>query len=130
MSTYVLRMSYDTCTIFYALGPSIPSRLSSTETKERITAVNAGLLSLCRDKGEKGITTNTSCIPWKTLVSGVLDILCIQESKLDDSFPKSQFDVPGQDYKCKEGGIMVFVRDDIPHKRCMDLEVNVDTCLL
>ncbi len=23
---------------------------------------------------------------------------------------------------------MVFVRDEIPHKRCSELEVNVDTC--
>ncbi len=26
---------------------------------------------------------------------GLIDMVCVQESKLDDSFPQSQFEVPG-----------------------------------
>ncbi len=67
----------------------------------------------------------------EALSKKMLDILCIQETKLDDTFPQAQFDVSGfkqyrQDYRSNEGGIMVFIRDDIAHMRRTDLEVNED----
>ena len=57
--------------------------------------------------------------------------ICIQETKLDDTFPHAHFDVSGfkqyrQNFRSNEGGIMVFIRDVIAHKRRTDLEVNED----
>ena len=49
------------------------------------------------------------------------DILGVSETKLDDSFPLSQFCVENyklhrQDRNDKGGGIMIYVKDTIPHK--------------
>ena len=58
-----------------------------------------------------------------TLVSGEVDILAIAESKLDDSFPKSSvqlhnFKSPYRlDITDQSGGILVFVRSDIPSRQ-------------
>ncbi len=63
----------------------------------------------------------------------MLDMLFIQETKLDDSFPKSQFEVPGfKMYRCDQssnkGGIMMLMRNDIAHKRREELENVNDSC--
>ena len=57
----------------------------------------------------------------------MFDVLIIQESKLDDSFPCNQFHVPlykchRNDYKNNEGGIMMFIRNDLPQRRRYDIE--------
>ena len=50
------------------------------------------------------------------------DTLILTENKLDDSFPTSQFIVDGfsmpyqQDRNRNGGGIMIYIRDDIPSK--------------
>ena len=54
-------------------------------------------------------------------------MLAIQETKIDDSFPQGQFAVPQykmfrKDYKSNEGGLMRFVRNDLPQFRRHDLE--------
>ena len=61
------------------------------------------------------------------LNEGLLDIFAISESKLDDSFPLSQFSVT--DFSIHRrgrnrygGGIMFYVRSNIPHRRRADLE--------
>ena len=61
------------------------------------------------------------------LTENVLDILTIQETKLDNSFPDNQFYVDRyklyrQDFKGNEGGIMMYIRDDFPHRRRLDIE--------
>ena len=61
------------------------------------------------------------------LSQNLLDIMFIQESKLDDSFPHAQFHVNGykinrNDCSDREGGILVYIRDDIPHRRLSDIE--------
>ena len=61
------------------------------------------------------------------LQNNVLDILFVQETKIDDSFPHAQFHVNGyklhrNDCTCTAGGIMVYIRDDIAHRRRQDLE--------
>ncbi len=61
------------------------------------------------------------------LTSGMLDMLFIQETKLDDGFLKSQFEVPGfkmyrRDHSSNKGGIMMLMRNDIAHKRREELE--------
>ncbi len=57
----------------------------------------------------------------------MIDILFIQETKLDDSFPMSQFHVPQYvmyrlDVRQDCGGIMAHVRSDVPQRRRPDLE--------
>ena len=55
-------------------------------------------------------------------VRGNIDILMISETKLDASFPISQFYINGYtspyrlDRNGKGGGILVYVREDIPSK--------------
>ena len=58
----------------------------------------------------------------KMIVQGKLDILVITETKLDDSFPLSQFNIEGfsQPYRYDRnrngGGVLIYVREDIPSK--------------
>ena len=55
----------------------------------------------------------------------------VTESKLDDTFPDSQFHVPGYKVPFRKdrievgGGIIVFVRDDIPCKK-LDARIPED----
>ena len=63
-----------------------------------------------------------------------IDILALCETKLDDSSPIGQFDV--LDYNCVRtdrssngGGLMYYIRLDIPHRRRDDLEQTVDSQL-
>ena len=65
------------------------------------------------------------------LSRALVDILSLCETKLDDSFPLAQFSVPN--YKCfredrnaNGGGVMLYIRSDIPHYRRGDLEGNID----
>ena len=59
----------------------------------------------------------------KTMIAGNIDILLISETKLDESFPPSQFTVTGYrppfrlDRTADGGGVIIYVRDDIPCKR-------------
>ena len=58
----------------------------------------------------------------KLLVNGMLDILIITETKLDDTFPVSQFHIDGfskpyrLDRNRNGGGVIIYVREDIPSK--------------
>jgi hypothetical protein len=66
------------------------------------------------------------------LNKGYLDVLFIQESKLDDSFPLQQFDVPSfrqyrKDHTARMGGIMAHVHDDLAQRRRTDLEWQQST---
>ena len=53
-------------------------------------------------------------------IRGNVDILLVSETKIDDSFPQGQFVIDGfsapyrLDRNCLGGGLMLFVRDDIP----------------
>ena len=55
-------------------------------------------------------------------VKGSIDIFMVPETKLDDSFPKGQFLIEGFhspfifDRNQNGGGIMLYVREDIPAK--------------
>ena len=50
-------------------------------------------------------------------IKGNVDVLVISETKLDESFPEGQFKIPGFAHRNEfGGGIMVFVREDIPSK--------------
>ena len=55
-------------------------------------------------------------------IHGNIDILLISETKIDDSFPTSQFMIPGfttpfrYNRSCNGGGLLLYVREDIPAK--------------
>ena len=60
-----------------------------------------------------------------------VDYLAISESKLDDSFPDAQFTVQGyniyrQDNTSTSGGLIIYVRSDIPQRRLLNAECNTD----
>ena len=58
----------------------------------------------------------------KSLISGNIDVLVLNETKLDSSFPSEQFFIPGfsppyrMDKTGNGGGTMIYVREDIPSK--------------
>ena len=61
------------------------------------------------------------------LSEGLADIFAISESKLDDSFSLSQlsvtdFSIHRKDRNRHGGGVLIYVRSDIPHRRRLDLE--------
>ena len=63
----------------------------------------------------------------EVLLENIFDILSIQETKLDDSFHDAQFNVSmykcyRHDYKCNEGGLMVYVRNAMIQRRRHDIE--------
>ena len=58
-----------------------------------------------------------------------LDYLALAESKLDANFNSAQFEVPGytihrQDYTHSDGGLFIYARSDIPHRRRFNVEIN------
>ena len=64
------------------------------------------------------------------LNAGLIDVLAVTESKLDDSFPMNQFKLDGfkiirNDFTKNSGGIMVIVRDDIAHARKSEYEHEI-----
>jgi len=66
------------------------------------------------------------------LVGGLVDVLSIGESKLDDSFPSSQFYLPNfkapyrLDVSCNRGGLLTFVKSDIPSRRLFEFDFPSD----
>ena len=56
------------------------------------------------------------------IISGKVDILVVSETKLDSSFPVSQFLISGYttpyryDRNCNGGGLLLYIREDIPSK--------------
>ena len=62
--------------------------------------------------------------PW--LNEGIMDMLAVAETKLDDSFPSKQFKVENytlyrSDRNCNGGGILCYIRSCIPHRERPDL---------
>ena len=63
------------------------------------------------------------------LANNYVDYLAVSESKIDPSFPNGQFHVHGftlhrQDNTSMSGGLMVYIRSDIPHRRLRNIEYN------
>ena len=60
--------------------------------------------------------------PLVSFINNNLDILMISETKIDDTFPDSQFLIKGFSVPCrldrtaKGGGILLYIREDIPYK--------------
>ena len=70
------------------------------------------------------------------LVMGNLDILLISETKLDSSFPSNQFRINGYstpyrlDRNCHGGGILLYLRDDIPSRRLTIQNTDVESIFI
>ena len=67
----------------------------------------------------------------KILSKRHVDFLAISESKLDNSFPDSQFQADGfkiyrHDRSSKSGGLLLYIRENIPHRRLTQYESNCD----
>ena len=64
------------------------------------------------------------------LVSGNIDILVIEETKIDSTFPEAQFCIPGykkpfrKDRNAHGGGIIVYVREDIPSRELNSFKID------
>ena len=86
-------------------------------------------LRLWRAKNKDRLTIgslNINSLPNKiddlrTLVTDNLDILVVEETKIDDTFSDESIKIPGyehkpfrRDRKRRGGGIMTYVREDIP----------------
>ena len=59
----------------------------------------------------------------------LVDILFISETKLDSTFIQAQFDAPGynsfrKDRNCHGGGLLAYIRSDLPARRRPDLELS------
>ena len=66
------------------------------------------------------------------MVGDRFDVFCIAESKLDSSFPKSQFSIQGYknpyrlDISDKSGGLLVYVRNGISSRHLKDFPLPND----
>ena len=63
------------------------------------------------------------------LLNNVVDYLAISKTKIDSTFPNAQFHAEGfsilwQDNTSSSGGLLIYIRSDIPHRRLSDAEVN------
>ena len=65
----------------------------------------------------------------KNMIEQNIDILCIAETKLDPSFPESQFHMPGYtipyrlDKSGNSGGLLVYVKETIPSKLLVEFSL-------
>ena len=63
-------------------------------------------------------------------ITKYVDILPLSETKLDDSFPAAQFSLNGfckpyrLDRSSNGGGILLYVRDDIPSRLLTDYKIK------
>ena len=67
------------------------------------------------------------------IVSNNIDVLVIQETKLDATFPEGQFLIPGfkkpfrRDRDKHGGGILIYVRNDIPSREVKTFNIEGNT---
>ena len=74
----------------------------------------------------------------KEMINSNIDILVLTETKLDGTFPRSQFRIPGyrvpyrKDRDTHGGGVMIYVREDIPSDilRKHVLEENIEAIFI
>ena len=69
--------------------------------------------------------------PLVKLIKGNIDICVLTETKIDSSFPVKQFDIEGyfqfrQDNKNGAGGIIIYIRDDIPCRELNNHPVSLN----
>ena len=108
------------------------SSLTTTQTQDDYLKE----LKICREKYPKQLIfghMNINSLRNKMgpiadiLLKGYIDVFVIQETKLDSSFPHAQFHVTGyshrrMDNKADSGGLIMYIRDDIPNRPRCDIE--------
>ena len=58
----------------------------------------------------------------KSIINENVDILCIAETKIDESFPTAQFIIPGYhkpyrlDISDRQGGLLVYIKSHLPSR--------------
>ena len=68
----------------------------------------------------------------KCLVKDKIDLLVVTETKLDESFPSTQFSIDGfskpvrLDRTSQGGGIIIFIRENISHKMLEKISSDTD----
>ena len=68
----------------------------------------------------------------KSIIPGSIDVMIFCETKLDDSYPTAQFVIEGfkkpfrLDRDSNEGGILIYVRSDIPCSLKRDFNLSED----
>ena len=106
--------------------------------KSRNTSLSAGFLGNLRGKnrnrliiGQLNINSLTNKFSFlSSQITKYVDILPLSETKLDDSFPAAQFSLNGfckpyrLDRSSNGGGILLYVRDDIPSRLLTDYKIK------
>ena len=70
------------------------------------------------------------CDPIRSILqNGLCDIFTPSETKLDESFPTAQFYITNfvlhrKDRNAHDGGVITYIRSDLPHRWRLDLELN------
>ena len=115
-------------------------KTTKSNNEENAEAVNISIeLSKYRVKNKDKIilgTLNINSIrntfsSLAEIVSNNIDILVIQETKLDATFPEGQFLIPGfkkpfrRDRDKHGGGILIYVRNDIPSREVKTFNIGV-----
>ena len=65
------------------------------------------------------------------LQNGLCDIFALSETKLDESFPTAPFHITNfvlhrKDRNAHGGGVITYIRSDLPHRRRFDIELNIN----
>ena len=65
------------------------------------------------------------------LQNGLCDIFALSETKLDKSFSTAQFHITNfvlhrKDRNAHGGGVITYIRSDLPHRRRFDIELNIN----
>ena len=123
-----LKGSYKGIEEFSAKDPEVPKLSNNTNSKLESSCI-INISKIRSDDIDNVIidTLNTNFLSskfddLKVLISGLLDILIIKETKLDDTYPISQPHIDGysmshrRDRDRNGGGVIIYVRKDIPSK--------------
>ena len=114
--------------------------LSDTESDSVYSTINS--LRLSHSKNVIMSYINVNSIRNKlddlfTVVSNNVDILCIAETKLDNSFPEGQFILDGYkkpyrlDVSTSTGGLLTYVKSNLPSRQLTSVPVPCDIqCIL
>ena len=111
---------------------------SASSNRRSSTSLTAGFLENLRGKNKNRpiiaqLNINSLRNKFGFLSSQItkyIDIRLLSETKLDDSFPKAQFSLSGYsklyklDRSSNGGGILLYVRDDIPSQLLTDYKIK------
>ena len=120
--------SYKDTEEFSPKDPEVPKLSNNTNSKLELSCITN--IKKIRSENIDNVIIGTLNInslsskfdDLKVLISGMFDILIITETKLDDTYPISQFHIDGYsmpyrlDRNRNGGEVIIYVREDIPCK--------------